>query len=95
MTERMLFFSELRTLLDKGAGWGHAKTAGVIDCIQERRNERGYGSYVSLANDDSTTTLRYGGQIGVAHRNPTDPLAPALGLAVAAARLAHQMRGRV
>lgn len=86
-----MFFTALRTLLNDGAGWGHAKTDGVLACIRDGRSG---GLYVHLASDGTTTTLRYGGLVGAAHRNPSDPPVPCVGVAVAAGRLAHAVRGR-
>ncbi len=91
MRERMMLFTALRTLLNDGAGWGHAKTDGVLACI---RGGRSGGLYVHLASDGTTTTLRYGGLVGVARRNPTDIPVPCVGVAVAARSLAHTIRGR-
>ena len=91
MRERMMFFTELRTLLDAGVGWSHAKTEGVLECI---RCGRSGGLYVHVATDGTTTTVRYGGLVGAARRNPTDPPVPCVGIALAAERLAHAVRGR-
>lgn len=91
MRERMMFFTALRVLLNEGSGWSHAKTDGVLTCI---RGSRSAGVYAHLASDGTVTTLRYGGLVGVARRNPADLPVPCVGIAVAARDLAHTIRGR-
>lgn len=86
-----MFFTALRVLLNEGVGWSHAKTDGVLACIRDGRSG---GLYVHAASDGTTTTLRYGGLIGVARRNPADIPVPCVGVAVAARSLAHTIRGR-
>ena len=90
MREHMMFFVELRHHL-KGANWKPAKVDGVVERIQRRRGQRGFGTSLTVASDGVTTTVRYGGFIGVARCNPSDVPVYAVGVAVASKSLAHGM----